>query len=171
MQTKCSELLLSYHILLTQVKAEYECNETLTMQDALTVCADLPIYQQIKKTSSMDDLSMVQHLMLGDLQTFLHNRDANILNESPSWLMLKNFCWDTLFQGSDLTQVQTHTMAHDLKSEGRYLAGEVVSHGSLKCTHCGLIHEYEHLVELELCGRCKGRGFQRLEQEIRRLDS
>lgn len=155
------QLLKLYQDLIEQVKKEYENDNSLTTKDLLHSITTGKEFLKLKAEAGEDELALVEHFLKRDIVTFIAEQNANDLSFSPTILAAQNTLWHWLSEITDKSQVEWHELAQDLKNEGHYYAGEIISQGQLTCTHCGHKMSIEFPTIITECPNCDAEEFSR----------
>ncbi|WP_163936952.1 zinc ribbon-containing protein [Paraferrimonas sp. SM1919] len=156
-----SRLLTAYHELLTQLQKRYTAEPDLTMTDLPALLEKSLTYLDIQGFADEDDLLLTERYIRRDIRSFLHNRDANILNKSVSILLARDSLWQWLYSMADHQRVEMHELNHDLSTNGVYLSGEIIGHGDLECYSCHHQSHYDHPQKIGPCVVCDSLRFSR----------
>lgn len=161
MGDKSSQLLSLYQDLIEQVKNEYIQNTNLTTKDLLHSITTGREFLKLKEAAGEEELSLVEHFLKRDIVAFISEQKANDLSYSPTVLAAENTFWHWLNEITDRSQVEWHELAQDLKNDGHYHEGEIISQGVLTCTHCGHKVSIEFPTVISECSECDGTEFSR----------
>ncbi|GLS83573.1 zinc ribbon-containing protein [Paraferrimonas haliotis] len=161
MSERSTRLLTCYHELLMELQRKFQQQPELGMEALQKLMQGNRDYIELKAFADADELALVEGFVRRDIRALLHNRDANLANESPSLLLAEDTMWQWLFSASDQTQIDRQQLAHDLANDGHYLVGEVIGHGTLVCEGCHHQTHYQHPSIISACIECDGERFSR----------
>ncbi|RYV00546.1 hypothetical protein SOPP22_17210 [Shewanella sp. OPT22] len=161
MSKRSNALLELYQDLISQVKAEYEKDNSLTAKDLYQSVAQGKQFLTLKADADEQELNLVEDFLKRDIATFLNQQNDKNLAVSPTVLALESTLWHWLGEISDRSQVEWHELANEFKHHGFYHAGEIVSQGRMVCNGCGHETKVEFASEILSCPECEGEEFSR----------
>lgn len=161
MSKRSNALLELYQNLISQVKAEYEKDNSLTANDLYQSVAQGKQFLKLKANADESELNLVEDFLKRDISTFLNQQNDKNLSVSPTMLAIENTLWHWLGEISDRSQVEWHELANEFKHHGFYQAGEIVSQGRMICNGCGHETEVQFASTIPSCSVCDGKEFSR----------
>ncbi|GLP98008.1 zinc ribbon-containing protein [Paraferrimonas sedimenticola] len=161
MSERSQRLLTCYHELLLQMQRKFQSDPELDIDALDELMAQSKDYIELKAFADKGELDLVEGFVRRDVRALLNNRDANDVNVSPTALLAGDKLWDWLYRMSDQSHIERQQLEHDLENEGRYLAGEIIGHGELRCNNCGHVTSYEHPAMIQACSECDSEQFER----------
>lgn len=161
MGDKSAQLLSLYQALIEQVKDEYAKDNSLTTKDLLNSITTGKEFLKLKAAAGEEELALVEHFLKRDIVAYISEQNANDLSFSPTVLAAQNTFWHWLNEITDRSQVEWHELAQDLKNEGHYHDGEIISQGLLTCTKCGHQLSIEFPTVITECPECEWEEFTR----------
>ena len=161
MSKRSNALLELYQDLISQVKAEYKKDNSLTAKDLYQSVAQGKQFLTLKADANEQELNLVEDFLKRDISAYLNQQNDQNIASSPTVLAIENTLWHWLGEISDRSQVEWHELANEFKHHGFYQAGEIVSQGRMVCNNCGHEMEVQFATEIPSCPECDGEEFSR----------
>ncbi|MBR9729446.1 zinc ribbon-containing protein [Shewanella intestini] len=161
MSERSSALLDLYQALITQVKRQYEQNNSLTTKSLFDSVTKGKDYLKLKSTVKDDELDLVEDFLKRDIASFLKQENADNFRFSPAVIAMEETLWQWLGGLSDRSQVQWHEITSDFEHQGVYRAGEVINQGKVICNQCHHELDIEFPSIIPGCPNCDHGEFSR----------
>lgn len=161
MNERSSALLGLYQGLISEVKAQYAKDNSLSAKNLFNSVTQGKEFLRLKEQAGEDEFALVEQFLKRDIASFLREQHAASLSHSPTLITLENTLWHWLSEITDRSQVEWHELAQDFKHHGYYQTGDIVSQGVMVCTFCGHEMSIEFPSAIPDCPECDHGEFTR----------
>lgn len=161
MSKRSTELLSLYEALFTQVKSDYADDNSMTVKELFSIVTNRAEFLSIKDRAKENELALVEQFLKRDIASYLQEKNDTDLSHSATVITAENTLWHWLSSITDRSQIEWHEVLQDFKHQGHYQSGEVVSQGTMVCTHCGHEMKIEFPGVIPDCPKCDKGEFTR----------